>query len=103
MSDAMNRALLDCEALLDRERRNGADEALLAAKEAALEGLEASLKGWRPDADEAQSIAPRLRAVLAANRFSLKWSDLRSRLGRIGQAREPRKTDPARPRIDLVH
>lgn len=100
--DAMSSALSLCESLLERERLQGADEALLAAKEAALEGLGQALIGWAPSEADAQSLQPRIKAVLAANRFALKWADLRARLGRIGQA-PARKAEPPRPRIDLVH
>jgi hypothetical protein len=98
--DALEQALADCEALLERERQDGAGEALIAAKEAAIGRLEAALaQAAAVDADEA--LVSRLQSVLAANRFSLRWSSLRAKLGMIGQ---PKASAPeARPRIDLVH
>jgi hypothetical protein len=98
--DTLEQALADCEALLERERQGGANEALIDAKEAAIGRLEAALT----QADSAGAdgaLVARLQSVLAANRFSLRWSSLRAKLGMIGQ---PKTGVPeTRPRIDLVH
>jgi predicted component of type VI protein secretion system len=101
--DELENALSDCEALLERERASGADDALVAAKEAAAARLQALIQ--RPEAlkgSDPEALARRLRAVLEANRYSLKWSSLRAKLGQIGQPK-PASAAPDRPRVDLIH
>jgi hypothetical protein len=103
VASALESALAACEDLLQRENRDGADEALIAGKEAAVARLEEALKA--PGAIESSdlSLVERLRSVLDANRFSLRWSALRAELGRIGQVTAKAPAQPARPRIDLVN
>lgn len=100
MSDALERALLECENLLEKERRDGADEALVLAKEAAVAKLAEAAAAASPQSSA--ELQTRLLALLASNRFCLKWSELRMRLASIGQT-APAPQGLARPRIDLVH
>lgn len=99
MPNDLEQALAVCEALLEQERRDGADDALIAAKEAATAGLQAAL--GRTPALVDQALVARLQAVMAANRYSLRWSSLRVKLAQIGQPRQASQVQG--PRIDLVH
>jgi hypothetical protein len=103
VASALETALAACEDLLQRENRDGVDEALIAAKEAALDRLADALKapGALDGADAA--LVGRLRSAMEANRFSLRKSALRAELGRIGQVTAKAPAQSARPRIDLVH
>lgn len=104
MPSALEEALAACESLLESERHNGASDALLSAKDAAIERLAQALsQASSLDQEEAERLAPRLQSLLAANRFSLKWSALRAKLGQIGQPKPSDAASAARPRIDLVH
>lgn len=105
MASALEMALAGCEALLGQEQREGASEVLVAAKEAAVGQLAEALKG--PGALDGADVqlVERLRSVLDANRYSLRWSGLRAELGRMGQVQANAKApaQPAQSRIDLVH
>lgn len=100
---ALAEALDRCEALLAAEKAGPLSEALLAEKEAAVTGLEGLLGSLQDLNDaEVEALAPRLTAVLAANRFSLKWNGLRAQLAKIGQPKAPAPA-PSRNRVDITH
>lgn len=103
MASALETALAACEDLLQREKSNGLDEALLTAKEAALASLAEALQapGALDGADA--TLVGRLRSTMEANRYSLRWNSLRAELGRIGQVTAKAPAQTAQPRIDLVH
>jgi hypothetical protein len=93
-------ALAEMEGILLAEAQGPVSEALAASKEAALARLQAALASGL-SAEALQPHAARLKAVMAANRFSLKWTGMNARLRQIGQPKET--PAPARVRLDLVH
>lgn len=99
---ALMKALRELETALQEEAAGPLDEALAARKERAVATLQACLQTPLDLAEDgAGEVALRLQALLAANRFSLKWSSLRVQLGRIGQPKPQPSAN--RPRLDLVH
>jgi hypothetical protein len=99
---ALIAALQALESVLQEEAKAPVTAGLAARKEAALAALEAQLAaGLSVDGEEARAVATRLRALLIANSFSLKWIGLRAQLARIGQPKAA--ATPTRPRLDLVH
>jgi len=77
-------------------------QGLLARKESALAQLQQCMgQAESLTPDEAREAAERLRALMVANRFSLKWTSVLARWARIGQVKQPEP--PIRPRLDLVH
>jgi hypothetical protein len=96
-------ALASCEALL-RQERNGVDEALTAAKEAAVDRLAELMSGPQALDGADAALVERLRSVMVANRFSLRSNGLRAQLARLSQppAKPKAPAQPAPPRIDLV-
>jgi hypothetical protein len=103
VAETLNEAISACEALLEKERRDGADEALVLAKEAAVQRLADLIAepGYVPE--PSVELAERLKALMAGNRFSLKWSGLRAKLGQLGSPVQPKAPSGAdRPRVDLV-
>lgn len=102
MADALIAALETCETLLEKERREGASEDLVRAKEAAVARLEEALAAGQALGADPEALALRLRGLLEGNRFSLRWSNLRVQLARIGQPK-PGMARREGPHIDLVH
>lgn len=103
MPDTLQTALAACESLLEQERLHGPNDALIAQKEAATAALsEALAQAPSLDGPGGEALVQRLQSVLAANRFSLKWSGLKVTLAQLGQPK-PAAPATARPRIDLVH
>lgn len=101
---ALAEALDRCEALLSAERAGEISEAAVAQKEAAIAHVE-SLLGSLPGMSEedVELLVPRLQALMASNRYSLKWNGMRAQLAQIGQPKPAAVAPPNRPRVDLVH
>jgi hypothetical protein len=99
---ALIAALQTLEGVLQEEAKAPMTEGLAARKEAALAALQAQLsKGLSMDDEGSEALAVRLRALLIANSFSLKWTGFRAQLARLCQPKAP--VVPPRPRLDLVH
>jgi hypothetical protein len=100
---ALLAALQSLEQVLQEEAKASMGDALAARKDAAITSLQALMaQGLELEAGDADAVGARLQALLAANRYSLKWSGLRAQLAQLGLPKAPVQP-PTRPRLDLVH
>jgi hypothetical protein len=96
-------ALQSLEEVLQEEAHSDMSEGLAARKDAAIASVQALLtQGLALNAGDADAVAGQLQSLLAANRFSLKWSSLRTQLAQLGQPKTPAAA-AIRSRLDLVH
>jgi hypothetical protein len=99
---ALLTALQALEAVLQEEAHAGMTEALAARKDAAVATLQSLLaQGFVLGAGDADAVGHSLQSLLAANRFSLKWSGLQAQLAQLGLPKPA--ASATRPRVDLVH